>query len=290
MKKILVIGSGFIPLLSFAQNSLNQQPIPSIGWQLNDISVAPVVTYLEVSKVSNRTTIKTTDVKFDGYTSGRSTTSNNLLLSVDASGNMGLVNGSQYLTVSDTSSPNATIMTVSVANNAISSMQGDINGKVPKTTTITINGTTQDLSANRTWSNIGIELPSQTGNSGKYLTTNGSAASWATITSTTNFSAPSAGNTFTSGTAFQPNASAASVISLQSTLSGLVGVTGTVAISMSPTSGGTYTTVSVQRLLISVSLVSADMDSGAIVVPAGYFVKVVLTGGITSSFTRWNVQ
>jgi hypothetical protein len=52
-------------------------------------------------------------------------------------------------------------------------------GGVPSTRTLTINGVTFDLSANRTWT---IDaLPSQTGNSGKYLTTNGTIASWGVI-------------------------------------------------------------------------------------------------------------
>jgi hypothetical protein len=47
---------------------------------------------------------------------------------------------------------------------------------VPLTRTITINGITQNLSANRTWT---IDaLPPQIGNGGKYLKTNGSVASW----------------------------------------------------------------------------------------------------------------
>jgi hypothetical protein len=33
-----------------------------------------------------------------------------------------------------------------------------------------------------TWAAAPVSLPSQTGNSGKYLTTDGSTASWATIT------------------------------------------------------------------------------------------------------------
>jgi hypothetical protein len=50
---------------------------------------------------------------------------------------------------------------------------------VPTSRTLTINGVAFDLSANRSWT---IDtLPSQTGNSGKYLTTNGTIASWATI-------------------------------------------------------------------------------------------------------------
>lgn len=43
------------------------------------------------------------------------------------------------------------IMTTSSATATINSMNNDINGKVPNSRTITINGVTQDLSANRTW-------------------------------------------------------------------------------------------------------------------------------------------
>ena len=59
----------------------------------------------------------------------------------------------------------------------------DLSGYVPISRTLTINGVTYDLSANRTWT---IDaLPSQSGNSGKYLTTNGSVASWASVTTGT---------------------------------------------------------------------------------------------------------
>lgn len=50
---------------------------------------------------------------------------------------------------------------------------------VPQTRTLTINGQTYDLSANRTWTVSG--LPSQTGNAGKYLKTDGTVASWQTV-------------------------------------------------------------------------------------------------------------
>jgi len=50
---------------------------------------------------------------------------------------------------------------------------------VPQTRTLTINGITYDLSANRSWTVSG--LPSQTGNAGKFLTTNGTIASWANL-------------------------------------------------------------------------------------------------------------
>lgn len=52
---------------------------------------------------------------------------------------------------------------------------------VPNTRTLTINGTAYDLSTNRTWTITGDSLlPSQSGNSGKVLTTNGTTTSWAT--------------------------------------------------------------------------------------------------------------
>lgn len=51
---------------------------------------------------------------------------------------------------------------------------------VPLARTLTINGTAYDLTANRTW-NIDT-LPAQAGNNGKFLTTDGSTASWGTIT------------------------------------------------------------------------------------------------------------
>lgn len=52
-------------------------------------------------------------------------------------------------------------------------------GYVPGARTLTINGTSYDLTANRSWT---IDtLPSQTGNTGKFLTTDGSTPSWATV-------------------------------------------------------------------------------------------------------------
>jgi len=52
---------------------------------------------------------------------------------------------------------------------------------VPNTRTLTINGTAYDLSTNRAWTITGDSLlPSQSGNSGKVLTTDGTTTSWAT--------------------------------------------------------------------------------------------------------------
>lgn len=53
------------------------------------------------------------------------------------------------------------------------------NNKVPSSRTLTINGTTYDLSANRTWNVDG--LPSQATHAGQFLTTDGTTASWADV-------------------------------------------------------------------------------------------------------------
>ena len=54
-----------------------------------------------------------------------------------------------------------------------------LTGYVPTSRTLTINGVSYDLTADRTWS---IDsLPSQIGNNGKWLTTDGTNASWASL-------------------------------------------------------------------------------------------------------------
>lgn len=61
----------------------------------------------------------------------------------------------------------------------VSNLASDLTTKVPKVMTLTINGVTQDLSTNRSWT---IDaLPSQTGQNGKFLSTDGATALWETI-------------------------------------------------------------------------------------------------------------
>ena len=62
---------------------------------------------------------------------------------------------------------------------------------------LTTNGTTAS------WANVPTEIPSQSGNSGKFLTTNGSAVSWASISVMTGADGTNAG---TSGLTPQPAA------------------------------------------------------------------------------------
>lgn len=52
----------------------------------------------------------------------------------------------------------ASLMTVSSANSTISNMNANINGKVPNSRIITINGVAQDLSADRTWT-VSVTAP-----------------------------------------------------------------------------------------------------------------------------------
>lgn len=67
------------------------------------------------------------------------------------------------------------IMTVSNANSSIASLNSEINGKVPNARTITINGVTQDLSNNRTWtidkSSVGLGNVDNTSDANKPIST-----------------------------------------------------------------------------------------------------------------------
>lgn len=101
--------------------------------------------------------------------------------------------------------------------------------------------------------------------------------------------APSVSGAFISGSAFQPRPGGSCAISVQATLSGIVGVTGTVIVSTSATENGTYMNVSKTRLLISVLGVTADMDSGIVLIPAGYWVKITTTGEVTGTFSKWDL-
>ena len=81
----------------------------------------------------------------------------------NVSGNAGTVTNGVYTT--DTGTVTDTMLAGSISNSKLSN------------SSITINGTSVALG-----NSITIDaLPSQTGNSGKYLTTNGSSASWATL-------------------------------------------------------------------------------------------------------------
>lgn len=106
-------------------------------------------------------------------------------------------------------------------------------------------------------------------------------------------SAPTAAIAFTSGTAFQPRSGGNCSINVQSSLSGIVGVNGTVTVAMSSTQGGTYTTVGLSSLLIAATGVVDNTNTGSVVVPSGYWVKITTTatvGSVTSSYNRWDLN
>lgn len=63
-------------------------------------------------------------------------------------------------------------MSIPAANTAIATMQNDINGKVPNARQLTINGTTFDLSSNRTWT-----IPTSTYTAGTGITISGNVIS-----------------------------------------------------------------------------------------------------------------
>jgi hypothetical protein len=135
-------------------------------------------------------------------------------------------------------------------------------GYVPGTRTLTINGTSYDLSVNRSWT---IDaLPSQTGNSGKYLTTNGTAASWATITanpalddlSDVTITSPSSGQTI----AYNGTAWVNSTVTSNTTTKGLFEHSKSISANYSVTSGNNA--MSTGPLTIS-SGVSVTVPSGS---------------------------
>lgn len=78
------------------------------------------------------------------------------------------------ITLTATGSTNVTLPTAGTL-----ATTGDLSSYVPTSRTLSINGVSYDLSANRSWT---VDtLPSQTGNNGKWLTTNGTIASWSAL-------------------------------------------------------------------------------------------------------------
>lgn len=136
--------------------------------------------------------------------------------------------------------------------------------------------------------NITVNLNTSGVSAGSYNNVTVTTKGIVTAGSSLAIAQPVISNSFTSGTAFQPRSGGSCFISVQSTLGGLVGVTGTVTVGQSTASSGTYSTVSTTRLLISIVAVTSDMDSGSIPVPAGGWVKITLTGAVTATYTRWD--
>lgn len=90
---------------------------------------------------------------------------------------------------------------------------------------------------------------------------------------------------FSSGTAFQPNASKPCALNLILKLTGLLGVTGTASITMSATSGGSFVEEANSSLVLALGTVLSASDTLSVNVPAGYWVKIATGGTGTMSAT-----
>lgn len=81
------------------------------------------------------------------------------------------------------------------------------------------------------------------------------------------------------GTAFQPRAAGPCFVNITASMSGVLNTASAVTVALSPTSGGTYTTVSLFSLTLNVAGVGvSDSSSGCMFVPTGYWVKITQTG------------
>lgn len=192
-----------------------------------------------------------------------------------------------YAKISDTIGGSGTgvIMTTTSANNSL-------NGKVSKTQTLSINGVTQNFSGNLTFTNIGVELPSQTGQSGRVLGTNGTSPQWIPLPSTTfSVSAPVAiaagsrvmGTNTTAGTAYQVSANQDASVTLSAScqVSITVLATGTgvvfVETSANGTTGWTYRGDITRNSANTVGLTTVNGGSLTFVLPKGHYYRIQTT-------------
>lgn len=99
---------------------------------------------------------------------------------------------------------------------------------------------------------------------------------------------PSAGNAITMGTAFQPNSLGPCHILINGQLTGALGLNETITVAMSSTSGGSYTTVATDVLLIGLLGLSLDRSVASVPVPNGWWVKVTRSGSAAAAtYTKW---
>lgn len=161
---------------------------------------------------------------------------------------------------------------------------------VPNSRTLSINGVPFNLSTDRTWTGVGIELPNQSGQAGKFLSTNGSVVSWQTIGSRSFNNAParalvtvaSAANGFQISASRDASVSYSANIATSLTLTG--GSSGYVALEICPTNSSTAANwVEISRvsqgqsgsgLVVGLALNNSGGGSLSGIVPAGYFVRL----------------
>jgi len=112
-----------------------------------------------------------------------------------------------------------------------------------------------------------------------------------TINAAPTISAPASGISITPGTAFQPRSGGACYILVNASITGALGLNETITVALSSTSGGTYTTVATDVLLIGLLGLTLDRSVASIPVPSGYWVKVTRSGTAASAtYTRFDLN
>lgn len=147
--------SGKPTLFSGSYTDLSNKPVLFSG-AYADLTGKPTLFSGNYNDLTNKPTIPTQNVYNAGNGIGKSGTEPTATFYVDST----------------------KFMSIASANTEIATMQGSINGRVPQSRTLTINGTTQDLSANRTW-NVGDLLSSGSYANPTWIT----SLAWSKITS-----------------------------------------------------------------------------------------------------------
>lgn len=198
-------------------------------------------------------------------------------------------------TVTNVTSSDNTLLTIT---NGTTTPQATVVAAPKLQTARNINGTSFNGTADITIPGSAITNIPNTSLTNSSITINGNSVALGgstTVTASPNIGNPSAGNSLTSGTAFQPRSGGPCNIVINSSLgSGLAAVTGTIVIAMSSTQNGTYTTVTTDGLILSLLNASLDRSSATIPVPTGWWIKVTSStvgvgATVTSTYTKWDL-
>lgn len=212
---------------------------------------------------------------------------------------------------------NGKIMTTAAANNAINTLTNDVNGKVPASRTITINGVTQDLSANRTFTisagtgtvtSVGVTNTSDITATGSPVTTSGNISlnlsttgvtagryDWVQVdtkgrvTAAGNPSLPTpiAPGTRSFNTGYQVSTTLYSSVTVGASCSVSLGVLGsgngtaTVEISANGTTGWISLGLITKNSANLVGLTTANGGSFTFTLPPGYYYRMVTASSTT---------
>lgn len=195
--------------------------------------------------------------------------------------------------------PGGTVTSVTPANssltvtNATTAPVITVNDAPRLTTARSINGVSFDGTSNITIPGSAITSIPNASLSNSSITINGNNVALGgstTVAASPSVGAPSSSTAITMGTAFQPRSGGPCFIAVSGTLSGILGLNETITISMSATSGGTYTTVATDQLLLGLAGLSLDRCVGTFPVPAGWWVRVTRSGTAASAtYTKWDL-